>query len=62
MNLDVISRIAMDAASSEWKSEKAKAITNCQRQEVNIQQMKLIEHWANLCEKYPIISIRRRSG
>lgn len=49
-------RIAMDAASSEWKTGKfgkyklPKAGTVYTSEE-------LIEHWAALCEKYPIISI-----
>ena len=48
--------IAMDAASSEWKTGKLgeyklpKAGTEYTAEE-------LIEHWAALCEKYPIISI-----
>lgn len=49
-------RIAMDAAASEWKGEKKgeyvlpKAGTKYTSEE-------LIEHWKQLVEKYPIISI-----
>ena len=44
-------KIAMDAASSEWKSEKGKGFYKQPK------SGKLIEHWAKLVEKYPIISI-----
>lgn len=49
-------KIAMDAAASEWKGEKKgeyvlpKALTKYTSEE-------LIEHWKQLVEKYPIISI-----
>ena len=45
-------RIAMDAASSEWKSEKGKGYYKLPKAGTEY-----IEHWAKLCEKYPIISI-----
>ena len=49
-------KIAMDAASSEWKSEKGKGYYKLPKgSEYTADE--LIEHWANLCEKYPIISI-----
>ena len=48
-------KIAMDAASSEWKSEKGYYKLPKAGSEYTADE--LIEHWANLCEKYPIISI-----
>lgn len=48
--------LAMDAAASEWKADKVgkylipKSGKHCTSQE-------LIEHWADLCDKYPIYSI-----
>ena len=49
-------RIAMDAASSEWKSEKGKGY-KLPKAGTEYTAEELIEHWAKLCEKYPIISI-----
>ena len=52
-------KIAMDAASSEWKSEKGqRAFTSCQKAGTEYTSEALIEHWAKLCDKYPIISNR----
>lgn len=50
-------RIAMDAASSEWKSEKGKGYYKLPKAGTEYTAEELIEHWAKLCEKYPIISI-----
>ena len=49
--------IAMDAASSEWKSEKGKGFYKLPKAGTEYTTDELIEHWAALCEKYPIISI-----
>lgn len=49
--------IAMDAASSEWKSEKGKEFYKLPKAGTEFTSEELIEHWAALCEKYPIISI-----
>ena len=50
-------RIAMDAASSEWKSQKGKGYYKLPKAGTEYTSEELIEHWAKLCEKYPIISI-----
>ena len=50
-------RIVMDAASSEWKSEKGKGYYKLPKAGTEYTAEELIEHWAKLCEKYPIISI-----
>ena len=47
-------KIAMDAASSEWKSEKGKGYYKLPKAGSEYTADELIEHWANLCEKYPI--------
>ena len=47
----------MDAASSEWKSEKGKGYYKLPKASTEYTAEQLIEHWAALCEKYPIISI-----
>ena len=49
--------IAMDAASSEWKSEKGRGFYKLPKAGTEFTAEQLIEHWADLCEKYPIISI-----
>ena len=49
--------IAMDAASSEWKSVKGKGFYKLPKAGTEYTTDELIEHWAALCEKYPIISI-----
>ena len=49
--------VAMDAASSEWKSEKGKGYYKLPKAGTEYTAEELIEHWAKLCEKYPIISI-----
>ena len=50
-------KIAMDAASSEWKSEKGKGFYKLPKAGTEYTSEELIEHWAKLCDKYPIISI-----
>lgn len=49
--------IAMDAASSEWKSEKGKDYYHQPKSGRDFTSDELIQHWADLVEKYPIISI-----
>ena len=49
--------IAMDAASSEWKSEKGKGFYHQPKSGRAFTSDELIQHWADLVEKYPIISI-----
>lgn len=48
--------LAMDAASSEWKSgvKGEYVLPKCGKTFTSAQ---LVEHWKNLCEKYPICSI-----
>lgn len=48
--------IAMDAASSEWKGNK-KGEYVLPKAGTKFTSAELIEHWKNLVEKYPIISI-----
>lgn len=50
-------KIAMDAASSEWKSEKGKGYYKLPKAGTEYTSEELIEHWASLVEKYPIVSI-----
>ena len=49
--------IAMDAAASEWKSEKGKGFYHQPKSGKDFTTDELIEHWVKLCDKYPIISI-----
>lgn len=49
--------IAMDAASSEWKSERGKGYYHQPKSGRDFTSDELIQHWADLVEKYPIISI-----
>ena len=49
--------IAMDAASSEWKSEKGKGYYHQPKSGRDFTSDELIQHWADLVKKYPIISI-----
>ena len=49
--------IAMDAAASEWKSEKGKGFYKLPKAGTEYTSDELIDHWAGLVEKYPIISI-----
>ncbi|MBQ7565133.1 MAG: phosphopyruvate hydratase [Lachnospiraceae bacterium] len=50
-------KIAMDAASSEWKSEKGKGYYHQPKSGRDFTSDTLIDHWAALVEKYPIVSI-----
>lgn len=50
-------KIAMDAASSEWKSEKGKGFYRLPKAGTEYTSDELVEHWVSLCDKYPIISI-----
>ncbi len=49
--------IAMDAASSEWKSEKGIGYYRQPKSGREFTSDELIQHWADLIEKYPIYSI-----
>ena len=49
--------IAMDAASSEWKSEKGKGFYHQPKSGRDYTTDELIDHWEALVDKYPIISI-----
>ncbi|MBQ8086391.1 MAG: phosphopyruvate hydratase [Lachnospiraceae bacterium] len=49
--------IAMDAASSEWKSEKGKGYYKQPKSGKEFTSDELIAHWESLVDKYPIISI-----
>ncbi len=49
--------IAMDAASAEWKSEKGIGYYFLPKAKIEYTTDQLIDHWASLVEKYPIISI-----
>ncbi|NNJ32274.1 phosphopyruvate hydratase [Lacrimispora defluvii] len=48
--------LAMDAASSEWKGE-GKGQYHLPKSGKHYTSAELIEHWKQLCEKYPIYSI-----
>ncbi len=49
--------LAMDAASSEWKSEKGKGFYHQPKSGKDFTSDELIAHWESLIEKYPIYSI-----
>lgn len=49
--------LAMDAASSEWKSEKGKGFYHQPKSGRDFSASELIAHWKSLIEKYPIWSI-----
>ncbi|MBO4839438.1 MAG: phosphopyruvate hydratase [Lachnospiraceae bacterium] len=49
--------LAMDAAASEWKSEKGKGFYHQPKSGRDFTTDELIEHWAGLVAKYPIYSI-----
>ena len=49
--------LAMDAAASEWKSEKGKGFYHQPKSGKDFKSDELIAHWKSLVEKYPIISI-----
>ncbi len=50
-------KIAMDAASSEWKSEKGKGFYHQPKSGKDFTTDELIDHWEALVDKYPIVSI-----
>jgi len=50
-------RLAMDVAASEWKSPKGKGFYHQPKSGKDYTTDKLIAHWEELVEKYPIISI-----
>ena len=53
--------LAMDAASSEWKSDrKGEYLLRRAGKEVHLKES--VEHWKSLCEKYPILPIEGWSG
>ena len=49
--------LAMDAASSEWKSDKGNGYYRQPKSGREFTADELIEHWRSLIEKYPIYSI-----
>lgn len=49
--------LAMDAAASEWKSEKGKGFYKLPKAGTEFTSETLIAHWTELCDKYPIYSI-----
>ncbi|MGN0347240.1 MAG: phosphopyruvate hydratase [Lachnospiraceae bacterium] len=49
--------IAMDAAASEWKSEKGKGFYRLPKAGTEFTSDELIAHWESLVHQYPIISI-----
>jgi len=49
--------LAMDAAASEWKSEKGVGFYHQPKSGRDFTSDELIEHWASLIDKYPIYSI-----
>ena len=49
--------IAIDAASSEWKSDKGCGYYSLPKSDVQYTSEELIEYWSKLIEKYPIVSI-----
>ena len=55
--------LAMDAASSEWKSDKGKGeYLLSEELAQKFTSKELVEHWKNLCEKYPIYLHRGWTG
>lgn len=49
--------LAMDAAASEWKSEKGIGFYHLPKSGKDFTAEELISHWESLVEKYPIVSI-----
>lgn len=49
--------LAMDAAASEWKSEKGKGFYHQPKSGKEFTSDELIAHWESLIDKYPIYSI-----
>lgn len=54
--------LAMDAASSEWKSPKGKGFYKLPKAGTEFTSSELIAHWKKLVEKYPHHLHRGRSG
>lgn len=52
-------KIALDAASSEWYKDGAYTLP---KRKSTYQTVELIDYWANLCKKYPIVSIEDGLG
>lgn len=50
-------KIAMDAAASEWKSDKGIGYYKLPKSGKEYTSDELIKHWEQLCDKYPIVSI-----
>ena len=46
--------LAMDAASSEWKSEKGKGFYHQPKSGKDFTSQELIDHWESLVDKYPL--------
>lgn len=49
--------LALDAASSEWRSERGIGFYHQPKSARDFTSHELISHWENLVEKYPIVSI-----
>lgn len=49
-------KIAMDAASSEWKTDTVGKY-HLPKANKDLTSAELVAHWKDLCEKYPIVSI-----
>ena len=49
--------LAMEAAASEWKSEKGIGFYHLPKSGKDFTSEELISHWKSLVEKYPIVSI-----
>ena len=49
--------LAMDAAASEWKSDKGKGFYRQPKSGAEFTSETLIQHWESLVEKYPVASI-----
>lgn len=49
--------IAIDAAASEWKSDKGRGFYKLPKAGTEYSSDELVEHWRMLCNQYPIISI-----
>lgn len=54
--------LALDAASSEWRSEKGPGFYHQSKSGRDLTSYELISHWESLIEKYPIISIEDALG
>lgn len=54
--------LALDAAASEWRSEKGSGFYHQPKSGRDLTSSELISHWERLTEKYPIISIEDALG